>query len=136
MDAMSSGHFVTVLRRVQRLVGGLEAAPLTDRQLLARFVAHKDTDAFAAIVQRHGGMVWGVCRRVLGDANDADDAFQAAFLVLLTKAEALHARESLASWLQGVAWRLARRARADAARRKAKEERVTTQPTPFPSSDL
>jgi RNA polymerase sigma factor (sigma-70 family) len=124
------------LKRAQQVLSGLEAATLTDRQLLARFVAHQDADAFAAIVQRHGGMVWGVCRRVLGDANDADDAFQAVFLVLLTKAEALHARESLASWLQGVAWRLARRARVDAVRRKAKEERVPARTSSYPSSDL
>jgi RNA polymerase sigma factor (sigma-70 family) len=135
MDAMSSGHLDTVMRRLRRLVGGLEAASLSDQQLLARFVLHKDEEAFAAIVQRHGRMVWGVCRRVLADANDADDAFQAAFLVLLNKAESLHARESLASWLQSVAWRLARRVKSNAARRKVKEATVLAEPALSHDSD-
>ena len=68
--------------------------------------------------------MWGVCRRVLDDPNDADDVFQACFLVLLNKAESLRERASLAGWLQGVAWRLARKVRAQAGRRKIKEARA------------
>ena len=118
---MSSSQFVSVLRYVHRLVEGSETAQSSDRQLLARYVVHRDEDAFAAIVQRHGGMVWGVCRRVLDDPNDADDAFQAAFLVLLNRAMALRGRDCLAGWLQGVAWRLARKVKVEASRRRAKE---------------
>jgi len=83
-----------------------------------------DEAAFAAIVQRHSGMVWGVCRRVLHDPNDVDDAFQAVFLVLLNRSASLRQRDSLASWLQSVAWRLARKAKVQAIHRKKKEARA------------
>jgi RNA polymerase sigma factor (sigma-70 family) len=129
MGAMSSSQFVSVLRYVRRLVEGSESAQSSDRQLLARYVVHRDEDAFAAIVQRHGTLVWGVCRRVLDDPNDADDAFQAAFLVLLNRATALRGRDCLAGWLQGVAWRLARKVKVEAARRKAKEAHPKTSTT-------
>lgn len=122
---MSSGQLVTVLRHLRRVVGAKAQAGNSDRQLLARYLANKDEIAFAAIVERHGGMVWGVCRRVLDDPNDADDVFQAAFLVLLNRAAALRRRKSLAGWLQGVAWRLARKSRAQIAHRKTKEGRAT-----------
>src|SRR5262245_37114204 len=82
-----------------------------DRSLVERFVADDDQAAFAALVDRHGPMVLGVCRRVLGDAHRADDAFQATFLVLAQKAGKVRVDGSLSSWLFGVARRVALAAR-------------------------
>ncbi len=89
---------------------------LTDLELLARFTAQNDRDvseaAFAALVARHGRMVQGVCRRILGDDHDTDDAFQATFLILARKATSVRVEDSLGRWLHGVSVRVARRARA------------------------
>src|SRR5262249_4513638 len=93
--------------------------PPSDRQLLARFAASHDQVAFAALVDRHGGLVAGVCRRMLRDRPDAEDVFQATFLVLARKAGAIGNPDALAGWLHGVALRLARKARAQATRRAA-----------------
>jgi RNA polymerase sigma factor (sigma-70 family) len=92
------------------------AADEPDRDLLRRYADGRDPAAFAAIVRRHGPMVLGVCRRTLGDAHLAEDAFQATFLVLARKATALRRPASLAGWLYGVAIRVARRARTRARR--------------------
>ena len=103
------------------------AGQLSDAELLERFVAGRDEAAeaaFAALVERHGGMVLGVCRRVLGNRDEAEDAFQATFLVLAKKAAAIARREQLASWLHGVARRAALDARARATRQKAREKRL------------
>jgi RNA polymerase sigma factor (sigma-70 family) len=118
---MNRNHLVNALRSLGRLAGPSEGAGFTDRSLLERYATHGEQAAFAALVERHGGLVWGVCRRALVCAQDADDAFQATFLVLLHKAGSLRNRESLAGFLQGVAWRLARRVQADAVRRRSRE---------------
>ena len=110
-----------------------------DRELVRAFVEEKDASALSAAIERHGPMVWGVCRRVLGDGPDAEDAFQAAFLVLMQKARSISRREVLASWLYGVALRTAVSARRDLRRRRAKETLVDRMPdvkdSPRESSD-
>src|SRR5215831_1665194 len=103
---------------------------LTDDQLLARFVAARDEASFAALVRRHGPMVLGVCRRLLRHAQDAEDAFQAAFLVLARKAGSVLKREAVGSWLYMVAYRTAQRARARQARRRAREKPMDDMPHP------
>src|SRR6516225_6619361 len=102
---------------------------LTDGQLLARFVASQDEAAFAALVRRHGPMVLGVCRRLLRHAQDAEDCFQATFLVLARKASVVK-RESVGSWLYAVAYRTALEARAVNARRRRRERQVEDMPHP------
>src|SRR5262245_979397 len=99
---------------------------LTDRQLLARFAADGDQDAFAALVRRHTGLVLGVCRRALPTAQDAEDACQATFLILARKASGPW-QESIANWLFTTARRVARDARA-AAERRARRERQAAVP--------
>jgi RNA polymerase sigma factor (sigma-70 family) len=106
-----------LLRYLRRLAPA--AHPASDAGLLERFVRCRDEDAFAALLARHGPMVLGVCRRVLGDAHAAEDAAQAAFLVLARRAAAIRPPERLASWLYGVARHLALKClRADARRRR------------------
>ena len=110
---------------------------LTDGQLLERFVADRDESAeagFAALVERHGPMVLRVCQQILGDAHDAEDAFQATFLVLARQAGSVRKRESVASWLYGIAQRVARRSQADSSRRREHERRRVTMTT-MESSD-
>jgi RNA polymerase sigma factor (sigma-70 family) len=96
----------------------------TDAQLVESFVARRDEAAFEALLRRHGPMVLGVCRRVLRHAQDAEDAFQATFLVLARKAGSLRSRELLGNWLYGVAQRTAMKARAMTAKRRTKEHRA------------
>src|SRR5262245_34538385 len=107
----------TLLRYVCRLVVPSEPDAATDPALLGRFVAERDEGAFTALVDRHGPLVLHVCRRVLGDAHGAEDAFQAVFLILARKAAAVHPREALAAWLHGVARRVALKARSARVRR-------------------
>src|SRR5436305_5830288 len=94
----------------------------TDAALLTRFATSGDGRAFAALVERHGGMVLGVCRRTAGHEQDAEDAFQATFLVLTRKAYAIRHRESIGPWLYGVASRVGRKARLASHQRQAREE--------------
>jgi RNA polymerase sigma factor (sigma-70 family) len=111
--------------------GPLAESDTADRELLERFVTARDGAAFAALVQRHGPMVLGVCRRLLHDAHEAEDAFQATFLVLVSKARSIGRPQLLGAWLHGVAYRTAARAR-QAARRRARAREATT----MPDSDL
>ena len=89
----------------------------TDADLLHRFVQHKDEAAFEALVQRHGAMVMGVCGRILHNSHDAEDAFQATFLVLVRKASTVRPKSLVGNWLYGVAYRTAQEARKSAAKR-------------------
>jgi RNA polymerase sigma factor (sigma-70 family) len=105
-------------------IGGLSDSQLMDCFLSGRGRGEEAEAAFAALVGRHGPMVMGVCRRLLADPNDADDAFQATFLVLVRRAHSIARRDLLGNWLYGVAYRTARVARSRAARRRAKERQV------------
>jgi RNA polymerase sigma factor (sigma-70 family) len=124
---MANGDSAAVLRHVRTLFGAGAAGGLSDGQLLERFRRggnHPDPDAeaaFAVLVARHGPMVFGVCRRALRDPNDAADAFQAAFLVLVRKAGSVRGDDSLGRWLYGVSRRVAAKARATRARRLTRE---------------
>src|SRR4051794_28793644 len=100
-----------VLQRLRR-AALRDGAGLTDGQLLGKFIDQQDETAMAALVDRHGPMVWRVCCRVLGNHHDAEDAFQATFLVLVRKAKSVAPRDLLANWLYGVAFQTARKARA------------------------
>jgi RNA polymerase sigma factor (sigma-70 family) len=118
--------------RMDDLVRGFargDAAPATDAHLLARFLADRDAAALAALVRRHAAMVWGVCRRALPH-HDAEDAFQATFLVLVRKAGSVTSPNKLAAWLYGVAVQTAKKARAVAAKRGTRERQGTTMPEP------
>lgn len=105
-------------------------ASVSDGHLLDQFIEHQDEFAFAALVQRHSPMVWGVCRRIVAHHQDAEDAFQATFLVLARKATSIRPREMVANWLYGVAQRTALKAKAMAAKRYTREKQVTTMPEP------
>src|SRR4029077_17976075 len=98
-------------------------------------IERRDEAAFEALVRRHGPMVFGVCRRVLGSVHDAEDAFQATFLVFVRKAAAIVERESVGSWLYGVAHRTAQAALARAGRRSAREKQVRDMPHPLVEPD-
>src|SRR5579871_6835953 len=102
----------TLLDHLRRLT----CPPVADAVLLSRWIEKRDEVAFAALVARHGPMVLGVCQRIFGDAHEAEDAFQATFLILARKASSLRRPEALAGWLHGVAVRLARKARTAAVR--------------------
>jgi RNA polymerase sigma factor (sigma-70 family) len=103
---------------------------MTDGQLLSRFVDGGDEDAFAALVKRHGPMVWGVCRRLLANHHEAEDAFQATFLVLVRKAATVLPREMVANWLYGVAYMTAHRGKVAAAKARHRERQVAKMPEP------
>ncbi len=112
------------LRQIRALLEAGTFCGLSDRQLLERFLACRDEVselAFTVLVERHGPMVLGVCRRILADPHDAEDAFQATFLVLVRKAGSIRVDGSVGRWLFGVATRVAERARADAQRRRGRE---------------
>jgi RNA polymerase sigma factor (sigma-70 family) len=127
---MATAQMDTVIRHLRRAVQRLDGAGWTDGQLLASFIEQKDEAAFEALVRRHGPMVFGVCRRVVGNHHDAEDAFQAAFLVLARKAPCVRPRERVANWLHGVALRTALKAKAMAAKRRGREQQVTAMPEP------
>ena len=121
-----------VIRHIRKVAGGPLNSREGDQELLARFIDHQDGTAFATLVQRHGPMVRRVCWRLLRHESDVDDAFQATFLVLLHKACAIRRRRSLASWLYGVAFRTALKARSRAAQRQAHEPRSIGTPPAEP----
>src|SRR5262245_29554822 len=134
---MTAANARPILDHVRRLAAGGPAPP--DRDLLRCYLERRDEAAFRALVERHGPMVLGVCRAVLRHGHDAEDAFQAAFLVLARNAGSIRRPDGLASWLHGVAYRVARKAQATGARRQALEARASPSRdsgAPTPADDL
>jgi RNA polymerase sigma factor (sigma-70 family) len=123
---MAASTLSTVLQHIRRIVSHPSGESLTDIQLLDEFRANKNQTAFAVLVKRHGPMVWGVCHHVLQHHQDEEDAFQATFLVLARKAASIRKKKALASWLHGVAYRMAMNAKRSAARRRIHEEQAKT----------
>jgi RNA polymerase sigma factor (sigma-70 family) len=124
-----AGRSATLSGQLRQLLGRHGADEQTDGHLLGRFVRQQDERAFTTLMLRHGPLVLRVCRRLLANAQDAEDAFQATFLVLVRKARALDDKGSLAGWLYGVAYRIAVRARAQAACRRAHERQAAQMQT-------
>src|SRR5262249_40851453 len=127
---MATSQMSEVIRHLRRAVLLRDGAGLTDGQLLEDYLCRRDEAALAALIRRHGPMVWGVCRRVLRDHHDAEDAFQASFLVLVRKAVSVVPREMVANWLYGVAHQTALKARATTVKRRARERQVIEMPEP------
>jgi RNA polymerase sigma factor (sigma-70 family) len=119
---MTTAERIPVVGHIRQLTAALVSAELTDGQLLKRFADLRDETSFLAILRRHGPLVLGVCRRILGDWHDAEDAFQATFVALAQQAGTIRRPESLGPWLHGVAARTALKARSSAARRRSCEQ--------------
>lgn len=134
---MAANERSKVLQHLRRAVLLKDGAGLTDAQLLHEYLSRREEAALSALVRRHGPMIWGVCRRILFNYHDAEDAFQATFLVFVRKAASIAAPELLANWLYGVAHQTALKARATAAKRKTRERQVTEMPEPAaPENDI
>jgi RNA polymerase sigma factor (sigma-70 family) len=121
-----------VVQQLRHLLEGEGRAGLRDAELLQRFLARRDEEAFAGLVGRHGPLVLGVCRRVLGNVHDAEDAFQATFLVLARRPALLRRPASLAAWLYGIALRVARHMKREASKRRQRTRQVTPAPPTAP----
>jgi RNA polymerase sigma factor (sigma-70 family) len=124
---MPGGQLTSVLAHLRRIMGGVELPPRSDAELLGHFLDRQDADAFTQLVRRHGRLVWNVCVRQLHQEQDAEDAFQATFLILARKARSIRKQPSLASWLHGVAYRTAGRIRQ---RRQQERERAMQHANP------
>jgi RNA polymerase sigma factor (sigma-70 family) len=128
---METCQLATVIDHLRRTAGRPHSAGLTDGELVGAFLARHDAAAFETLVRRHGGMVLGVCRRVLGNVDDADDAFQATFMVLVRRAASVVPRDKVGNWLYGVAYKTSLSAKRIIARRRAREKQVTDMPHPY-----
>ncbi len=133
---MASGMLTTVLQYLHRLPGASPGEEPADAELLRRFHVSRDQVAFSALVMRHGPMVWGVCKRLLRRQQDAEDAFQATFLILVRKSYSLLRPDLLGPWLHAVAVRTASRLRAQVSRRHDHEQAIVEEPVMEPSTDL
>ncbi len=133
---MAAGQFTPVLQFLCRYGAAADDIGLTDGQLLERFLHEGDETAFTMLLRRHGPMVLGVCRRVLRDRHEAEDAFQATFLLLVRKAGSLRQPDRLGPWLHGVAHRTALKARARAGRRPQCGQSPEDWPAPVSPNDL
>jgi RNA polymerase sigma factor (sigma-70 family) len=131
---MDTGRVSKVLQHIRQASLG-DGGTLTDGQLLESFLASREQAAFEALLRRHGRMVLGVCRRILKNAHDAEDAFQVTFLVLIRKATSLLSRHTVGDWLYGVAYHTALKARAAILRRKTLERRGSEMAAEGPPTD-
>jgi RNA polymerase sigma factor (sigma-70 family) len=131
---MPSTELNTLFKHIQRIAA--PAAALPDRFLLARFVADRSEAAFRELLRRHGPMVLGVCRSLLRQEQDAEDAFQATFLVLARKADSIRKHDAVGSWLHGVAYQVARNLLASRRRRRRREPRTSAMSVPDPLLDM
>jgi RNA polymerase sigma factor (sigma-70 family) len=129
------GCFADVESAMPDVAGSSSQSEPTDEHLLRDYVASQDAGAFAAIVRRHGGLVSGVCRRVLGREQDVEDAFQATFLVLVRKAPSLRSPKLLGNWLYGVAYRVASKIRSANLRQRTREAPMVDRPAPDANDD-
>src|SRR5258708_1730570 len=133
---MANAQLSRVLQHLRSLGETQLLIEASDAQLLELFISHQDEPAFAALLRRHGPMVLSVSQRVLHRVQDAEDVFQATFLLLARKAASIRKRESVSCWLHGVAHRLAIRAKTQGARRQAHEKRAADMRTKRPSSEV
>jgi RNA polymerase sigma factor (sigma-70 family) len=133
---MGQAQLSSVLSCVRNLAAAHQAEAVSDQQLLHRFASDNDSAAFRTLVERYGRRVFSVCRHVLQHTQDAEDAFQATFLVLARKARAIRRQQALASWLHGVAYRIAMKAKRDAARRRSHEPRAEIAPSTDAPTEL
>jgi RNA polymerase sigma factor (sigma-70 family) len=133
---MTTRQAGTILRHIRNLVDAETTRKLTDAQLLQRFAVGHEETAFAALMQRLGGLVWGVCQHLLHQEQDAEDAFQATFLVLARRAGSIRKSEAVSSFLYGVAYRIAMKAKQNARRRQAHERRAADHARQQPPADL
>jgi RNA polymerase sigma factor (sigma-70 family) len=130
---MNAAQLEPLMRHLRTLVETQATTDFSDAALLEQFASRRDEAAFAALMCRHGGLVWHVCRRVLHHEQDTEDAFQATFLLLALKAASLRRKQGLGNWLYGVAYRVAMNARRKAARRRIQEcRRAATMPQTLP----
>ncbi|HYT90950.1 MAG TPA: sigma-70 family RNA polymerase sigma factor, partial [Gemmataceae bacterium] len=133
---MANRQVGAILHHLSKLVDKETATQLTDGQLLQRFSAHRDEDAFAALMQRHSGLVYGVCRHILHQEQDAEDAFQSTFLVLARQAGSIRRQTAVGSWLYQVAFRIAVKVRKATVRRRERETQAAQPEEEHPSSEL
>jgi RND family efflux transporter MFP subunit len=131
---MAESERAAILSRIRRMTA--EVGGASDAQLLDRFAANRDEAAFELLLWRHARLVFGVCRRVLHDLHDAEDAFQATFLALARHAGRLAKREAVAGWLHKVAYRVALTARSQRARRDAREKLIGAAKQNYPPPDV
>ena len=130
---MTVSEFGAIDQRIRIVVADKAKVGQSDGSLLRAYLDHRDQQAFEALLRRHGRMVLQVCTRSLGNAHDAEDAFQATFLVLARQAVSIRKRESLTSWLQGVAYRMAAHAKRAAVRRRGHESQAKASQAPDPA---
>jgi RNA polymerase sigma factor (sigma-70 family) len=136
MPTTSMNTLNCLVRNVRRAVLLGEPATLPDGRLVESFLTYRDENAFAMLVKRHGPMVLGVCRRVIGNEHDAEDACQAVFIVLARKAGSIVPRDLVGNWLYGVAYRIAMHARGRLGRHRARERQVNNVPEPMVAPEV